>query len=601
MSDTHTPAMIPQVPMFSPDEQAFIDKILKSVDAGDEQIIEGNVAKKIFRASLPPETLAQIWHLADKGDKGFLTRLDLGLALRLISHAQFGVQVQPRFMHIPVPPPTLPYFELSRKRSYTSKAPSRARSASPSAGPSNSPEITREECAESARLFLDHNPINGRVKGSRIRELFLHSGLPAEVLYELWDLVDFECLGSLDLTQFILAMHFIREKTLRPTLTLPRTIPPTLYHLALPSRPMPRSIDRAWIISPQDRLLADEQFDYWDPVCRGYLQRDLVLIILIGYARQLDMPEPEAIAVQIWSMLDPEIPDQLDRDGYAVALKVLDDTAVGKPFPPSLPRSYTPPNWRRERHGGSKNPFTSMVDRERKLRRMSDLDADSIRARNQRLLDIERAIREFRKEQEAQELMRHKLAREAREARELAAREAEEKRQEERLAKEKRREELETARKAREQAARREREEVLRREREAQRARQDKERARAERARRERDARRRDSAPAEDDATRKSRQEQDEREEREAEAQQKAREERRAWANLEQNRWKDYYKILGVARDADEATIKKAHRRESLKHHPDKGGSEDTFLLIQEAREILCSDTLRQRYDSLRA
>ncbi|KZO98077.1 DnaJ-domain-containing protein [Calocera viscosa TUFC12733] len=583
---------MPSVPMFSPEEKAFIDKILKSVDAGEEQIIEGNAAKKIFRASLPPETLAKIWHLADKGDKGFLTRLDLGVALRLISHAQFGVQVQPRFMHIPVPPPTLPFYELSRKRSYTSKAPTRTRSASPSAGPSNGPEITREECAESARLFIEHNPVNGRVKGSRIRDLFLHSGLSSEALYELWDLVDFDYIGSLDLTQFILAMHFIREKTLRPSLILPRTIPHALYHLALPSRPMPRSIDKPWIISPQDRRLADEQFDYWDPVCRGYLQRDLVLIILIGYARQLEMPEPEAIAVQIWSMLDPEIPDQLDRDGFAVALKVLDDTAIGKPFPPALPRTYTPPNWRRERHGGSKNPFTSMLERERKLRRMSDLDADSIRARNQRLLDIERAIQEFRKEQELQERRRHEVAREAREA--------DEKRQEDLAAEEKRQEELEAARKAREQAARKEREEVLRREREAHRARQERERMRAERARREREARRRDSAPAEDESSRKSREEREEKEEREAEAQQKAREERRAWANLEQNRWKDYYKILGVARDADDATIKKAHRRESLKHHPDKGGSEDTFLLIQEAREILSNTTLRQRYDALR-
>ena len=45
---------------------------------------------------------------------------------------------------------------------------------------------------------------------------------------------------------------------------------------------------------------------------------------------------------------------------------------------------------------------------------------------------------------------------------------------------------------------------------------------------------------------------------------------KRAEAALRRSKTKDYYKILGVARDCHEADIKKAYRRESLKHHPDK-------------------------------
>ena len=45
---------------------------------------------------------------------------------------------------------------------------------------------------------------------------------------------------------------------------------------------------------------------------------------------------------------------------------------------------------------------------------------------------------------------------------------------------------------------------------------------------------------------------------------------KRAEAALRRSKTKDYYKILGVARDCNETDIKKAYRRESLKHHPDK-------------------------------
>jgi DnaJ family protein C protein 7 len=45
---------------------------------------------------------------------------------------------------------------------------------------------------------------------------------------------------------------------------------------------------------------------------------------------------------------------------------------------------------------------------------------------------------------------------------------------------------------------------------------------------------------------------------------------KKAEAALKRSKTKDYYKILGVARDCSEAEVRKGYRRESLKHHPDK-------------------------------
>ncbi|GLB41504.1 putative TPR-like protein [Lyophyllum shimeji] len=72
---------------------------------------------------------------------------------------------------------------------------------------------------------------------------------------------------------------------------------------------------------------------------------------------------------------------------------------------------------------------------------------------------------------------------------------------------------------------------------------------------------------------------------------------KKAEAALKRSKTKDYYKILGVSRDASEADIKKAYRRESLKHHPDKGGDEEKFKLVVEANAVLSDPRRRERYD----
>ena len=61
---------------------------------------------------------------------------------------------------------------------------------------------------------------------------------------------------------------------------------------------------------------------------------------------------------------------------------------------------------------------------------------------------------------------------------------------------------------------------------------------------------------------------------------------------------RDYYEILGVAKDASDDEIKKAFRRKAVEHHPDKtGGDDKNFKEINEAYEVLKDSSKRQRYD----
>lgn len=75
---------------------------------------------------------------------------------------------------------------------------------------------------------------------------------------------------------------------------------------------------------------------------------------------------------------------------------------------------------------------------------------------------------------------------------------------------------------------------------------------------------------------------------------------------LKQSKTKNYYKILGVARNAHDKVIKKAYRKLALEWHPDKHADATEehqatvrlkFQSIAEAYEVLSSEDLRSRYD----
>ncbi len=64
---------------------------------------------------------------------------------------------------------------------------------------------------------------------------------------------------------------------------------------------------------------------------------------------------------------------------------------------------------------------------------------------------------------------------------------------------------------------------------------------------------------------------------------------------------RDYYEVLGIAKDADDAAIKSAYRRLALQYHPDRNPdnhqAEEKFKEAAEAYTVLCDSQKRAAYD----
>ena len=58
-----------------------------------------------------------------------------------------------------------------------------------------------------------------------------------------------------------------------------------------------------------------------------------------------------------------------------------------------------------------------------------------------------------------------------------------------------------------------------------------------------------------------------------------------------------FYDVLGVMKDAGDADIKKAYKKAALQAHPDKGGSDEMFQMVNEAYKVLGDTTARSEYD----
>jgi hypothetical protein len=63
---------------------------------------------------------------------------------------------------------------------------------------------------------------------------------------------------------------------------------------------------------------------------------------------------------------------------------------------------------------------------------------------------------------------------------------------------------------------------------------------------------------------------------------------------------KDYYSILGASEDASPKEIERLYKQRAVRHHPDRGGDEESMKTLNEAYAVLSDETKRKAYDAER-
>ncbi|CZR53810.1 related to EDE1 protein [Phialocephala subalpina] len=377
----------------TPEEKRLFGQLFRQADTDSVGVVTGEVAVKFFeKTRLEPRVLGEIWQIADKENRGFLTPTGFGIVLRLIAHAQAGQDPTPELALKPGPLPKFDGINGSAPgmsptiQPPPGPPPSALQPQASGSGPIRVPPLTPEKAGQYAALFEKSGASNGVLPGDQARSIFERSALPNEVLGRIWNLADTEQKGALHVNEFVIAMHLLASFKVGALRALPNILPAGLYEAASrrpPSRQssgagamsaIPRQLSGApragsplsrpayvpppqqfpqnsgsagdWAITPADKAKFDNIYNGLDRSNRGFITGDEA----VPFFSESKLPE-EALA-QIWDLADINSAGHLTRDEFAVAMYLIRQQRGKRDgrdsLPAALPPSLIPPSMRNQ-------------------------------------------------------------------------------------------------------------------------------------------------------------------------------------------------------------------------------------------------------------
>ncbi|KAI8595620.1 hypothetical protein EDD21DRAFT_33816 [Dissophora ornata] len=191
--------------IMSPLELEYYDRIWAIANPTGASAIPGkSTAIFLKKSGLPVLQLGEIWQISDHNCHGYLDRHGFNVALKLIALAQDG--------HVPsagllVLKSNLPEFQGIDVPSSSYLSP-----------PTEEPKISIQE-------FFQRHAVNGLLSGDAAHDILSRSSLPTDVLAKIWDLADATGRGSLDMTEFAVALYYTTKMLEKKIITLPEAVP----------------------------------------------------------------------------------------------------------------------------------------------------------------------------------------------------------------------------------------------------------------------------------------------------------------------------------------------------------------------------------------
>uniref|UniRef100_A0A6Q2Y2Z9 Epidermal growth factor receptor pathway substrate 15 like 1 n=1 Tax=Esox lucius TaxID=8010 RepID=A0A6Q2Y2Z9_ESOLU len=245
-------------------EKSKFDGIFESLSPVNGLLSGDKVKPVLINSKLPLDVLGKVWDLSDIDKDGHLDRDEFAVVSKLV----LTFITKPISLTFPVPP-VLPSSLIppnKRKKSLVGSLPGTvpmlpasppppkdSLRSTPSHGSMNSlnsagslsPKHTLKSAQHSVNwvvpvadrgrfddIFLKTDlDLDGFVSGMEVKDIFMHSGLPQNLLAHIWALADTRQMGKLTREQFSLAMHFIQQKVTKgtdpPQALTPEMIPPS--------------------------------------------------------------------------------------------------------------------------------------------------------------------------------------------------------------------------------------------------------------------------------------------------------------------------------------------------------------------------------------
>lgn len=193
------------------------------------------------------------------------------------------------------------------------------------------------------------------ILGERARATFVRSNLPPGFLQTIWNLADTRKSGSLNQTEFIIAMFYI-ERAMKGKTNLPISLPANVYASAtgrsVPPSPLARNntlqvhspppvpmrspvfkgATRATVdIAPEEYTKYKTFFHQLDTDQSGYVSGADAVV----FFRHSKLPESDL--ARIWDLADTNSTGQLNEQEFAMAMHMINRRVSGGDIPNSLP------------------------------------------------------------------------------------------------------------------------------------------------------------------------------------------------------------------------------------------------------------------------